>query len=787
MGRKRRKNKKFYKVRPDLQRSLTIIGLLLLGIASFLSFFGLAGALGDFLDHYYSIAFGFGKYVVALVFILWGYFYYMVSRRRRRRELTFSHYLGGFLLIFNTSGLASFLFWISLENPELGTVINQISEYKGGGCVGFLSMAILASTIGNLLTGIILLTLLVIGIIFTFQISLSDLVKKTYILDWGWGAISWILVAVVNFFKSIGGFLSSFFAASKKKKSGDDEFMKSLDKMDEGKTEDIITDKVNLEEKDGEILNQVQDDSEEVINVPVFEANQNQNELEELKEENLAKAADIEVEEGDSLFSYQTEEILSYKHELSSELLEKKSTKPQGGDVKFKAEQIKKTLKNFGIKVEMKDVQVGPVVTQFSFKPAEGTKLSRITALHDDLALSLAAHPIRIEAPIPGKPYVGLEVPNKQSAIVRIKTLIDSKTFKERKNNMQMILGKDVAGDDWITDLAKMPHLLVAGQTGSGKSVCLNSIIVSLLYQNKPSDLRFIMIDPKRVELPLYNGIPHLLAPVITDTRKTLNAFKWAVSEMERRYDILSKFGKRNIASYNEIAKEKMPYIVFIVDELADIMVTAGKEVETYIVRLTQMSRAIGIHLVIATQRPSVNVITGLIKANVPARISFSVASNTDSRTILDKSGAEKLIGKGDMLFVDPKDNKPRRIQGVFVSEEEVKKIANSLKLQLELPVSYCEEIVSDNDSSGEGPGGITGRIGIDNNQHKDVLYSQAVDIVIQNKKASSSYLQRRLRIGFTRAARLIDIMEENGIVGPAQGSKPRTILIEPGSNGIIE
>jgi hypothetical protein len=294
MGRKRKKNKKFYKVRPDLQRSLTIIGLLVLGIASFLSFFGLAGALGDFLNHYYTIAFGFGKYVVASIFILWGYFYYMTSRKRRRRELTFSHYLGGFLLIFNTSGLASFLFWISLENPELGTVINQISEYKGGGYVGFLSMAILASTIGNLLTGIILITLLVIGMIFTFQISLSDLVKKTYILDWAWGAVVWSLVVIVNFFKNIGAFLKSFFLSRNNKKSGDEKFMKSLEEMDEGKAEDIITDKVNLKDDDSEldkfVAVDIQEENEEVINVPVFEANQNQNVLEE-KEDLVFKVA----------------------------------------------------------------------------------------------------------------------------------------------------------------------------------------------------------------------------------------------------------------------------------------------------------------------------------------------------------------------------------------------------------------------------------------------------------------------------------------------------------------
>lgn len=780
---KRRKKRKKNKLRPDLQKSLTIIFLLVLSIMSFLSFLDLAGAVGNFINHYYSLLFGVSKYLVALLLLLWAIFIFKKNHKKkkysRKKDLNFIHYLGAFLIVFNTAGLASFLVWISMNNPEISDLVLQIGEYKGGGYLGVISMALLAKTLGNILTAVILLALLVIGIIFTFQISLNDIIRKTYIFEYMAKAVYWLFIGIINLFKGLGEAIVFLFTRKQEKPQikSEEELFATLESVEEGKSEDIITDKVDLQVEDSVNNDDEEDDDEdEISDVPVYEAGDN------YKNDDNQKNLDVDIADGDGLFPYQTEEVLDFNFDLSSELLDKKSSKPKSGDIKFKAQQIKKTLDNFGIQVEMKDVQVGPVVTQFAFKPAEGVKLSKITSLHDDLALALAAHPIRIEAPIPGKPYVGLEVPNDQSAIVRIRELIDSDQFKQRKNNTQMVLGKDVSGGEWIADLAKMPHLLVAGQTGSGKSVCLNSIIVSLLYQNKPKDLRFIMVDPKRVELPLYNGIPHLLTPVITDLSKILNALKWLVAEMDKRYDILAKYGKRNIETYNKSAKEKMPYIVFLVDELADIMVQAGKEVESYIVRLTQMSRAVGIHLVIATQRPSVNVITGLIKANVPARIAFSVASQTDSRTIIDKAGAEKLIGKGDMLFLDPKSNKPRRIQGVFVSDHEVKKVVNSLKLKLDTPVDYYEDVIDDSNEAT-----ILGETMGDDKEEADPLFSQALDIVIKANKASASYLQRRLRIGFNRAARLIDQMEDRGIVGQARGSKPREVLIDNIPDDIIK
>ena len=448
-------------------------------------------------------------------------------------------------------------------------------------------------------------------------------------------------------------------------------------------------------------------------------------------------------------------------------------SKPTSGDTKLGAEKIQKTLENFNIEVEMGEVQVGPTVTQYTFKPSEGVKLSRITSLNNDLALALAAHPVRIEAPIPGKSLVGIEVPNQKPAMVRMKELLESKSFKTRKSNLELCIGKDVSGKAWTGNLATMPHLLVAGATGSGKSVCLNSIILSLLYQNNTDTLRFIMVDPKRVEFPIYNGIPHLLAPVITDVTKTVYSLRWAITEMDRRFDELSKVNKRNIESYNMTAKDKMPYIVIIIDELADLMVAAAAEVEACIIRLTQMARAVGIHLIVATQRPSVDVITGLIKANIPCRIAFSVASLMDSRTILDSSGAEKLVGKGDMLYMSPQASTSKRLQAPFVSDEEIKRVVAFLKKQSDEP-DYMDEVTEKPKVSGssfdfKSSGGDGG----------DELFDEAKQVIVQAGKASASLLQRRLRIGYARAARLIDLLEDAGIVGPADGARPRELLMD--------
>lgn len=455
------------------------------------------------------------------------------------------------------------------------------------------------------------------------------------------------------------------------------------------------------------------------------------------------------------------------------ELLQGDRGTPSSGDIKANANIIKRTLENFGIEVDMSEVSVGPTVTQYTLKPAEGVKLSRIVALHNDLSLALASHPIRIEAPIPGKSLVGIEVPNRSIALVGLRSLLEHKIFQESPNPLLFALGRDVTGGPVFADLARMPHLLISGATGSGKSVAAHSIMTSFIFRNPPEVLRFIIVDPKRVELPIYNDIPHLLTPVITDPKKTVQALRWATREMDRRYDLLSRHQARDIIGFNNQAaktgEEILPYIVILIDELADLMAMFPREVEASIIRIAQMARAVGIHLIVATQRPSVEVITGLIKANITSRIAFQVASQIDSRTILDMAGAEKLLGNGDMLFLAGDTSKPRRIQGAFVLEQEVKKVVGFLREVAEAP-EYDEAIF---EAKLEDEENLSANISGDD----DPLYDEAKEIVRQAGKASASYLQRRLRVGYARAARLLDLMEAKGVIGPADGARPREVL----------
>ena len=465
-------------------------------------------------------------------------------------------------------------------------------------------------------------------------------------------------------------------------------------------------------------------------------------------------------------------------------LLEKDKGKPNVGDLKGNMNIIQRTLENFGIVVEMDEVTIGPTVTRYALKPAQGVKLSRIVGLQNDLALALAAHPIRIEAPIPGKSLVGIEIPNKVKSTVGLATLLSDDKFQNSPKPLTVALGRGLSGKAVFGNLAKMPHALIAGTTGSGKSVTIHSVITSLLYRNSPEDLRLIMVDPKRVELTLYNKIPHLLTPVITDPKKTILALKWAAKEMDRRYDVLQAESVRDIESYhttvyakakNNSDVEKMPYIVILIDELADIMQAYPRELESAIVRLAQMSRAVGIHLILSTQRPSVNVITGLIKANIPTRVALQVSSQIDSRTILDAGGAEKLLGAGDMLYASGEMSQPERLQSAFISEEEVKRVVDYLKdaYMDELPdtIDLSGSIDKGNNLYGESLGGDDG---------DDDLYEDARQTIIESGRASTSYLQRKLGIGYARAARLIDMLEERGVVGAGNGAKPRDVLEKP-------
>jgi len=441
------------------------------------------------------------------------------------------------------------------------------------------------------------------------------------------------------------------------------------------------------------------------------------------------------------------------------------------GDIKKNTAVVEQTLGSFGIQAKVAEVNLGPAVTQYALEIAPGTKLSRITALSDDLALALAAPTgqIRIEAPIPGRSMVGVEVPNRSLEFVTLKRMLTSEKMKKAKHKLTVSLGLDVSGRPMIADLARMPHVLIAGATGSGKTVCLNSFIATILFRATPEEVNFILIDPKRVELVQYNGVPHLLTPVITDPQKVVSALKWSIVEMERRYRLFAKTGTRNIDAYNNLSGfQALPYIVIIIDELADIILFAPSEVEDTITRIAQMARATGIHLVISTQRPSVDVLTGLIKANIPCRIAFNVTSVVDSRVILDMAGAEKLLGRGDMLYIPPEQAKPTRVQGAYVSEPEIQKIINFLKKSGVAP-KYAEEIITKYKPI------VGGKI---TEEEKDELFEDAVRVICRYDRASASLLQRRLSIGYARAARILDQLQATGIVGPPEGSKPREVLI---------
>ena len=549
-----------------------------------------------------------------------------------------------------------------------------------------------------------------------------------------------------------------------------------------------------IEEYEEEEEEEVEEKKEKVIKVEVKKSKFPTFSLERI----IPKREEPKVEEKKEnpnlkTFEQKKNESKEYKYP-PLDLLAKKGGAPEGGDISYNSSIIKRTLQTFGIPVEMSEINIGPTVTQYTLKPAEGIKLSKITTLQNDLALALASPTIRIEAPIPGRSLVGIEIGNKKRAVVGLRESLDTDEFKNSPAPLLMALGKDVKGTPAFADLAEMPHLLVGGTTGSGKTICLNSIILSLLYRNSPEEMKLVLVDPKRVEFPVYSNLDHLLCPVIYDANQTLVALKWLVGEMERRFTVLAEGHSRDIGSYNQKqekkGEDKLPYIVLIIDELADLMSVKGKEIESYVVRLAQMSRATGIHLILATQRPSVEVITGLIKANITSRIALKVGSLIDSRTILDGSGAEKLLGKGDMLLLSKDSPKPRRIQSPYISENEIKKVINwitdanlVIKETANTEEGYIEEEVNSEEEnslmaeltkSSESPEAQMDSL----YSKEDPMYEEAKRTVVSAKKASTSLLQRRLGIGYARAARLMDILEERGIVGPQEGAKPREVYL---------
>lgn len=708
-------------IHPETMRWIKTVFLFALAAITALALFNLAGTAGVYLLHFMQLLFGKLAFLFPILFILGG----TIVIHGENSKVKIVNYIGCLIFILSLTALLNI--FIPLEG-----MFDVLDAGGGGGYVGLVLSYASLNILKFWASLVVIVSLLVIGFLLTFNTSVSELADSDSFV----GRI--IATIQTRWYDLRYGELNG---------NDDSEY------EDEEEYEDSKEDESE------------EDYSEELPTSFTKKALQG---LGHKKEEALVQQkAKIDEE---PILEKPKKKVSYKKVDLPLDLLEESSGKASTGNVLRIKDKIKSTLESFNIEVEMGTVNIGPTFTQYELIPADGVKLSRITALQDDLALALAAHPLRMEAPIPGKSAVGVEVPNTTVAMVRLKELLMSKKFKTRKSNLEIPLGKDVSGRTWTTPLEKMPHLLVAGATGSGKSVCLNTIITSLLYQNGPDTLRFIMVDPKKVELTMYHDIPHLLTPVITDIKKTINALKWSVAEMDRRYNLLQKMGTRNIESYNQVVEEKMPYIVFVIDEMADLMVSARNDVETLIIRLAQMSRAVGIHLVLATQRPSVDVITGLLKANIPTRIAFAVASVTDSRTILDSSGADKLIGKGDMLFSNPEFKKPVRIQGAFLSEEEVKRVVDYLHDSGQR-ADYNDEVV-------EKKLGIGGNVDFSDPDEGDEYFDEARQIVIAMGKASTSLLQRKLKIGYSRAARIMDILEEAGVVGASDGSRPREILV---------
>lgn len=683
------------------------ITLMAASVVVLLSIFGQAGAVGGYIDSAFSSLFGILRIFLSIALFITGWNVLFPGRTLLGK----AGYLGLVLFIFGATGFINLV--MLTAGDETATALKS-----AGGYVGLITSSLIASGLGATASGVIAFALMIIGVILIFELTFDHLLSARDAMS-----------------EKLGGL-----------RDGDGPLL--------GRKNTLADDLDDEEEFDDTVLVDPEDLVEAPAAAVVHKSKMEKSEVEEEPEE-----------EGESVMTSSRRRRI----QIPVDLLDERAVEPVSGDIEASQEIIRKTFSNFNIEVDISEVRVGPTVTQYALKPQSGVKLARIVSLQNDLALALAAHPIRIEAPIPGKSLVGIEVPNQTIGSVGLRELLESKEFKTRKSAFMAPLGIDVSGNVISILVDKAPHMLVAGATGSGKSVCLNTIIASLLYQNGPDDLKLIMIDPKRVEMGRYAGIPHLLTPPITKPEEALNALKWAVREMERRLDHLAKFGVRDIDAYNKKSQERMPKIVIIIDELADLMSQSQKrEVEAVIVRIAQMARAAGIHLILATQRPSVDVITGLIKANIPTRLAFAVASQVDSKTILDVSGAEKLLGRGDMLVSTPQIQKPKRLQGAFVDDDEIEKIVDFLKKEGEPDYNLQVLETERNGSTVMNEGG-----------DEDPLLDEAVQLVIESGKASTSYLQRRMRIGYSRAARLIDLMEDAGAVGPQNGSKAREIMVD--------
>ncbi|WP_315076916.1 DNA translocase FtsK 4TM domain-containing protein [uncultured Clostridium sp.] len=750
-----------------------ILGIIYMAIGVILAiaiYTSLAGLLSSLAQNFSYLLIGVGSYVIPIYLIYFGFQYI-----KTRGNVKFGKRFLGILMLVLILILTCSIINIQMMNDtnSFGDNIRFIIDNKGslhGGLIAYFICYPLYRFIGAIGTYILFFTLSIISLILIFDINLYDLVivakdkgkkmksernviskskKEVKVLD--------------NTFVNVVEKDEEAPIISKEK----DAFLSSVDKkikiLDFMKNDNIKDDVEG--EFSSDIENQIAENT-----VEEKKATHKKIKLNSEEKQNMSS----EIEE--NLYQEQDKDEMPYSYP-GLELL-KINKKLKGSDKKElieNASKLEEILSNFGVDAKVTQVTKGPSVTRFELQPSPGVKVSKIVNLSDDIALGLAASGIRIEAPIPGKAAIGIEVPNSHQVAVFLREVLESKEFINSSKRLAFALGKDISGKCVVGDLSKMPHTLIAGATGSGKSVCINSLIISLLYKYSPNEVKLLMVDPKVVELNVYNGIPHLLIPVVTDPKKAAAALNWAVNEMTKRYKLFAEMGVRNMESYNElfnkgVIEEKLPYIVIIVDELADLMMVCPNDVEDYIGRLAQMARAAGMHLVIATQRPSVDVITGVIKANIPSRISFAVSSQIDSRTILDSSGAEKLLGKGDMLYYPVGESKPLRVQGCFISEEEVEQVISFIKSS-QGTSNYEEEIIEH--INNEAQSSIS-----ENGDDVDELLNDAINAVIEYEQASTSFLQRKLRIGFNRASRIMDQLEERGIISEKDGSRPRKILI---------
>lgn len=732
------------------KRKNEILGLFFITFA-IISYFAIlsdsAGILGDYLSRGYYFLVGSGSYLLPLFFI------YLGIQLIRSKEISFSERFLGLII--------SFTALISILNLKEGSqfFLNN-PEKAAGGIIGSAISYFLTELFAVNGAYIILTVILLIGLLLLFDLFLHSIFQKTKKL----------IMSIKSFFNNLKENITNFFAkfsfknlnflAKLKTKKESSSVPKDNENKKKSRSEHIEKSEKTL----SEAKNEKKEKTKKLAN------NKNKTEQKDNSDDNQKKRTE-EITEDFDISKDQSKNIKNKGEKHGDYTLPGISLLNDSGTKKVKlankSELLEKTLSSFGVEAEVINVNHGPTITRYEIQPATGVKVSKIVNLSDDIALALAARDVRIEAPIPGKAAVGIEVPHGNNIIVSFRDAVVSKEFQKAEDKLTLTLGKGIDGDTAVFNLAKMPHLLVAGATGSGKSVCINTLITSILYRAAPDEVKLLLVDPKKVELNIYQDLPHLITPVVTDPKKAANVLKLVVEEMENRYDLFSETGSRGIESYNkQLAddEDKMPYIVVIIDELSDLMMVAANEVEDNICRLAQMSRAAGIHLIIATQRPSVDVITGLIKANIPSRISFAVSSATDSRTILDMGGAEKLLGKGDMLFAPVGMQKPQRIQGAFLTDQEITDITKFIKDQASAEYKIEKDDIKE--------------VELSLAEEQDELYEEAVKLVVKYR-ASISMLQRRLHIGHSRAARLIDTMEEDGIVGPYAGSKPREVLVE--------